>query len=98
MSQEIHLAFRNSAQIGKFKKFKVRVVSAKRLVLEIAKRNIKKIFMVPNSNVKTYFGVIITLRSLTNTSPGHRQFCLYADVIKHGAWVQFTKTYFSPKF
>ena len=23
------------------------------------------------------------------TSPGHRQFGLYADVIKHGVWVQF---------
>ena len=31
-------------------------------------------------------------------SPGHRHFCLYADVIKHGVWVQFPKTYSGLKF
>ena len=42
------------------------------------------------SQVTSYFSSFI--------SSGGRQFCLYADVIKHGVWVQFPKTYSSPNF
>ena len=46
----------------KYKKFKVRMVSVKRLDLDIATRKINKISMVPSRNFKTYpciFYVII---------------------------------------
>ena len=55
----VYEIFGKERKLEKSKKSNERMVSVKRLVLEIATRKISKIYMLSNTNVKAYFSVII---------------------------------------
>ena len=71
--------------------------SVKVLVLEIAKREINKIFMVPQRNVKTYFNVfkVFTLLPLTNTVQISRLKKVFAIYLKSNIQTFLILPYFA---